>query len=569
MSATKQIINAGVHIPACLRGKVRFHCASEIRFALCASLAWALLYNFSFWEQAAQAMWQPSWHAALFLTALFVLVLLLQTILVLLIPTRALMRIAVAVLFVVAAASAHFSANYGALMNEDMMRNVFETDLAEAGSLVTAEFLMQIFFLGLLPAWLISRVTLPPMRWWPSLLRRVGYISIALLLCVADLFACSADYAVFFREHKPIRFALSPGAPAVSTVALLNDARGRHAGPVRLAGGPVERMMQQNTARPLVLFLVVGETARAANFQLGGYARPTNPELNGQDGLVYFDHVTACGTSTAVSVPCMFSNLGRAAFKVDEAGGYTNLVDALAAAGFDVEWRDNNAGCKGVCERVRQVSYAAHSDAELCPNAYCYDEVMLQGLSARLRKLTRDTVIVFHQIGSHGPAYHERYPPEFERFQPACQSNELQRCTAQEVVNAYDNTIAYTDHVLARLIATLRASADRVDGLLLYASDHGESLGEQGIYLHGLPYRFAPDFQTGVPMLFWASEAYALRTGLDLNCARSMAGEPLSHDNLYHTILGATGTRNDAYDARQDFLSTCRIPQVHRYALRH
>ena len=169
-----------------------------------------------------------------------------------------------------------------------------------------------------------------------------------------------------------------------------------------------------------------------------------------------------------------------------------------------------------------------------------------------------DSVIVFHQIGSHGPAYWQRYPAAFERFTPACRSNELQHCSREEVINAYDNTIAYTDHVLSRQIEILRDAADHVDSLLIYASDHGESLGEQGMYLHGMPYSFAPKAQKEVPMLFWASAGYARRTSLSVDCLRARASGFASHDFLYHTILAAAESRDESYNSRLDLLSACR-----------
>jgi lipid A ethanolaminephosphotransferase len=173
--------------------------------------------------------------------------------------------------------------------------------------------------------------------------------------------------------------------------------------------------------------------------------------------------------------------------------------------------------------------------------------------------------VIFHTIGSHGPAYSERYPPQFEVFKPACRSNELQRCTAQEVVNAYDNSILYTDHVLARQIDLLQANASRFDSVLLYASDHGESLGEQGIYLHGMPYAFAQRVQKEVPMLFWASRGYVERTGLSLSCLKGHSHDAISHDNLYHTVLGALAVRNAVYEPGLDILAQCRSarPQSH------
>lgn len=533
-------------------------CRSDVRFAFGASLAWLLFYNAAFWNQTFVAMWRHGMGAPVFMVSLFVLVLTLQATLILLAPTRFAMRSLASALFIVAAFTSYFSSSYGAIFNKDMMRNAFETDVAEAASLLTASLAWHVLLLGALPAILVWRIKLPPRRWHRELRHRAAVASAALLLSLGGLFACSADYAVYFREHKPIRFALSPLAPVASAVGLLmQDSRKDAQVPIVHAGGAVQRQIVTGR-RPIVIFLVVGETARAANFQLGGYARSTNPELSALDGVVYFDNVSSCATSTALSVPCMFSHLPRSKFEVAEAAGYTNLLDAMAEAGFDVEWRDNNAGCKGVCARVEKIDYSSSGDPALCTRSYCYDEVMLTDLEQTLRDTQRDTLIVFHQIGSHGPAYAERYPPQFEIFKPACRSNRIHACTPQEVVNAYDNTIAYTDHVLSRQIALLREHAAQLDSVLIYVSDHGESLGEQGVYLHGLPYAFAPRVQTAVPMLTWMSPGYTDRAGLRRDCLEQRAGRAYSHDNLYHTVLGIAVAHNAVYDPALDMLAACR-----------
>jgi lipid A ethanolaminephosphotransferase len=538
---------------------------SDVALALTASLTWAVLYNLQFWHQAIDAMWHPAPGAVLFLLSLFVVVVSLQALLLALVPTRIGLRIATSALFVIAAIGSYFASAYGAVMNQDMMRNVIETDPAEVGGLISFDLLAHVVLLGVIPAVLVWRIVLPSSTWRVRLRQRLVFIGSALVLCAVALFACSANYAVFFREHKPIRYALIPAAPVVSLTGLLS-AHARHDpnAPLIDVAGNVQRTAAANR-KPLVLFLVVGETARAANFQLGGYARDTNPRLQGLADLVYFDHATSCGTSTAISVPCMFSHLPRARFQVDQADRYTNLLDTLTKADFAVEWRDNNAGCKGVCARVVEMSYPGEADPVSCPHSYCYDEVMLQDLAARLETTRRDSVVIFHAIGSHGPAYSERYPSQFELFKPACRSNELQRCSEQEIVNAYDNSIAYTDYILSRQIELLRANADRLDSVLIYASDHGESLGEQGIYLHGMPYAFAPRVQKEVPMLLWASRGYVERTGLSMSCVRARSHEAVGHDNVYHTVLGALAVHDSVYDSGLDILARCRpaLPKDH------
>lgn len=531
---------------------------SDVALLLTVSVVWAVLYNLQFWHQAISAMWRPTPSAALFIASLFIVIVCLQGLLLALVPTRLGLRVAASALFLVAALGSYFASAYGAVMNQDMLRNVIETDPAEVGGLLSFDLYAHVLMLGVVPAVLVWRIELPSSTWRVRLRQRLIFIGSALALCAAALFACSANYAVFFREYKPVRYALSPAAPIVSLAGLLSAHERRDPRvPLIDVAGNVQRTAAP-ARKPLVLFLAVGETARAANFQLGGYGRATNPRLRALADVTYFDHATSCGTSTAVSVPCMFSHLPRERFDVDQADRYTNLLDTLMKADFAVEWRDNNAGCKGVCARVVQVTYPGVADATHCPNSYCYDEVMLTDLGARLENLQRDSVVIFHAIGSHGPAYSERYPPQFEVFKPACRSNELQHCSQQEIVNAYDNSIAYTDYVLSRQIELLQANADHLDSVLIYASDHGESLGEQGIYLHGMPYGFAPRVQKEVPMLFWASPGYVERTGLSLGCVRARAHDAISHDNLYHTVLGALAVRDAVYDPALDVLAPCR-----------
>jgi lipid A ethanolaminephosphotransferase len=313
--------------------------------------------------------------------------------------------------------------------------------------------------------------------------------------------------------------------------------------------------------------LVVGETARADHFQLNGYARPTNPELS-QRGVVSFGDVTSCGTNTAASLPCMFSALGRAAF-VAHKGAQENLLDVAQRAGLAVLWLDNQAGCKGVCERVPHAVAGEPAPgmpppaAGLCHDGECYDEALLAGLDARLAALpaerrARGVLLVLHQMGSHGPAYWLRSPPGRKPFQPECRTNVLQQCDRQAIVNAYDNTIAYSDHVLAGAIDWLGRQSAQYDAALLYVSDHGESLGENNLYLHGLPWSFAPREQKHVPMIVWLAPRAQAELGVTIACLAARRDAALSHDNLFHTTLGYLGVATQAYRRELDALAPCR-----------
>ena len=179
-------------------------------------------------------------------------------------------------------------------------------------------------------------------------------------------------------------------------------------------------------------------------------------------------------------------------------------------------------------------------------------------LKFALAQNDRDLLVVMHQIGSHGPAYYKRSTPEYQAFKPTCDTSEIQSCTQEQLINTYDNSIRYTDHILADVIDLLGRASDRFDTALLYVSDHGESLGEGGIYLHGLPYMFAPGVQTHVPMVFWASPAYREAASLDTGCLAHGADAELSHDNLFHSMLGLFDIRTDVYRTDLDFFAPCR-----------
>jgi lipid A ethanolaminephosphotransferase len=318
------------------------------------------------------------------------------------------------------------------------------------------------------------------------------------------------------------------------------------------------RLASKADQRPLLVFLVLGETARHASFQLGAYARPTNPRLSAMEDLFYFRDVVSCGTSTAVSIPCMFSSLGQQGFSVAKAEKQPNLLDELVADGIHVTWRTNNSGGADVHARIPVIDFTRQRQPQWCDEQSCHDGILLQGLEQQLRGLSGDSLIVFHQMGSHGPAYDRRYPKRMRTFQPTCAGNDPLLCSAEALRNSYDNSIVYTDTVLAEQIGLLKQASDRFDTALIYVSDHGESLGEHGIYLHGAPRGIAPDEQKHIPFFIWMSPAYMQRMRIDAACLRRDLGKRFSHDNLYHTVLGAMALRNDAYREDMDMLEACR-----------
>ena len=357
------------------------------------------------------------------------------------------------------------------------------------------------------------------------------------------VWASFQDLASLMRNHTQLRYMANPFNSVYAVTRLFVGHASKVAKPLLPIGEDAKLLaIPTSEAQAPLIVLVVGETARAANFGLSGYARQTTPELHklkAQGDLVYFSNVSSCGTSTQTSLPCMFSHLGKTEFENTDQP-YEGLLDVLQRAGLAVLWIDNQSGCKGTCNRVAQWETQALKVPELCQDGECFDEIMLQELPKRLAlldpiKRAKGTVVVMHQMGSHGPAYYKRSPQAIKQFTPECKSSALQNCPVEQIVNAYDNSVLYADHFVAQTVKWLEAQPRPT--ALMYLSDHGESLGEKGLYLHGMPYRMAPREQTHVPMLAWLSKPMQKQRGWRMACLQDQADKPWSHDNLFHSML--------------------------------
>lgn len=480
---------------------------------------------------------------------------------------------AITLFLVVGAVAAYFMGTYGVVMDPTMMINVIQTDPGEASDLMSWQLLASILLLAAIPAIWIWRAPIKPrrlrrqVRW--NVLGVVGGLAVGMAL----VFAMSADFASTMRNNRSLRYLINPLSTFYSLVKVTRAYTAEPKAPPVPVGLDARVMDRPASSRPPLLLLVVGETARADHFSLNGYTRDTNRELE-KVGVASFV-ATSCGTSTAASLPCMFSHLGRDGFESRERD-HENLLDVLQRAGLAVLWLDNQSGCKGVCARVptartdEAVAGTAPPDS-LCKNGECLDEALLYGLDARLAALpaerrAKGVVLVMHQMGSHGPAYWARSPADRKPFQPECTINTLQECDTAAIVNAYDNSIAYSDYFLSRAVAWLGKQQSRFDPALLYISDHGESLGENHLYLHGLPYAMAPEVQKRVPMIVWLARQTEARTGTTMACLREQRDVPLSHDNLFHTVLGMAGVQATEYRAELDLTAACQGSLLARHA---
>ena len=489
--------------------------------------------------------------------ALFTLAILALTVLTLEFfgPGR-LQRPVAAVLILMAAGASYYERTFGVLIDREMIRNVFGTTLTESRHLITPDAVLQIGLTGVLPAALVFWPRVARVGHWHQLWRWPLGVALAFAVLVAGLFADFQTFSAVLRERRDLMASYQPGATIAALAKYGKQQWKAEAGPLRAVGSDARPGPLLSAAgKPVLLVIFAGETARAQNWGLNGYARDTTPGLAAR-GVVNFADVSSCGTSTAVSLPCLFSPLTQAGYSRDAFLAQENLLDVLARAGFDVRWVANNTGDQRIATRTGWQMV----DATLAPDACkveCTDDVFLPVIEQTLASIRRNTVLVLHMIGNHGPAYHLRYPPGSAAFTPDCQSAEFARCTLDEIVNAYDNAILWTDHVLSETIDRLAAD-DAALSAMVYVSDHGESLGESGLFLHAAPMFMAPETQTKVPMVLWTAPGFRAALGLDDACLHKAATRPTSHDAVFSSVLGLLDVATTARDPALDLAAPCR-----------
>ena len=524
-----------------------------------ASLYFVLVCNGPFWRALLSGHSAGHTSAPAYALAVWLALTALQFVLLAVFANRWTLKPLIGVLLVIAASSSYFSAQFGVYMDPSMLRNVLKTEVAEARELVSLVFIGHLALVALPPLVLLQRVRIRRRALPRALALRSAAIALALLVAGGALGAVFKDFAGQMRNHKELRYLVEPASAVYSLARVLSkDAHAANRPRTPIGADARLGATWKAASKPALFVIVVGETARAANWGLNpGASRDTTPELATRD-VINFEQVSSCGTNTEVSVPCLFSLQGRGHYDEDAIRGSESLLHVLTHAGLRVVWSDNQSGCKGVCEGLESVRPNPAALPALCDGERCLDEALLESAQSVLRDARGNLVLVLHELGNHGPAYYKRYPAEFRHFTPTCDNEDLSACTREELANAYDNALRYTDHVLASTIDWLKRMEKTHDTALLYVSDHGESLGESGLFLHGMPYAIAPDEQTRVPMLMWFSPAYAQRTRLDLACLRTQAHAPASHDNVFHSVLGLLDIKTAVRDDALDLSATCK-----------
>jgi lipid A ethanolaminephosphotransferase len=471
------------------------------------------------------------------------------------------------VALVVAALASHYVSQYNVYLDPSMLRNVLRTDVTEARELIGLHLLAPLLLQAALPLAVLWWLPVKPRTWLRAINWRLGSLLLAAGVLLAAVLSAFQPLASLMRNQKELRYLITPANVVWSLASVAGFAARQASGPKKPIGLDAKLSPAWATRdKPTLLVLVVGETARAANWGLSGYrglpARQTTPEL-AKLPVLNFPYADACGTNTEVSLPCMFAPVGRRDYDEATIRGSETLLHVLARAGVGVNWVDNQSGCKGVCDGLPNTSVQALAPPGLCESGRCLDEGLLHALPGSLTAATtqknKPQLLVLHMLGNHGPSYFRRVPPAFKRFVPICESDDLRLCSIEQIVNAYDNALLYTDHVLAQLIKQLQAAAGQVDSAVVYVSDHGESLGENNLFLHGIPYAIAPDVQTKVPLVMWFSAGYGASLGIDMACLAQRAKQPASHDHLFHSLLGLLDVQTALLEKRLDLTNPCRV----------
>ena len=522
------------------------------------TLYFSVILNLSFWRFIYHNMDITGFRTFCFFVSLFFFIAIPLFLLFNLICVKIIGKPFIIVLLLSCSFTNFMMFNYGVFIDKHMIQNVMETNAREATDLITMSLFFWVLITGILPSVLVLITSVQYGTFKEEFKIRLKNFLISILILGIFGSGLYKEYAAYGRNHREIKNIINIVNFTSGTISYIKRIRWAKRKFIELDQNPQNLDYSKNRKMYTVVVFIVGETARAGNFSLDGYERKTNPLLEKQD-IAYFKDVTACGTATAVSVPCMFSHMNQKKFDVTDAKFTENLLDLAQKAGYHVIWRENDDGCKGVCKRVKDVKNMQKTNhPEYCHGDYCWDEVLLEELNDILPKIQQNTLIVLHTQGSHGPTYHQRYPDKFKKFLPTCDTADIQDCSLDQIVNTYDNTILYTDYIISQTIDIVK-KYPRFESSVIYVSDHGESLGENNIFLHGMPYRIAPVEQKSVPMLIWMNENMKKWDYIDYNCLKlSAEKKAYSHDNLFHSLLGLLAIKTSVYDNNYDLFDACR-----------
>lgn len=528
---------------------------SQYKLILFSSIFFTIFYNFSFFKNVINTYNFTGFNTIYILSTAIVLVSLLSIIFTIF-SSKYTTKPILITLFIISSFTAYFMDTYNVIIDSEMIRNTLQTNLNESLDLFSFKLVLYIVFLAILPTYFIYKIKIKYKPFKQELFTKFKVIFFYLFVVLVIVLSFSKFYTSFFREHKSLIYSVNPIYWIYSIGNYINKSFDTKPSKIEDIGKDA-KVIEPITEQKELIILVVGEAARANRFSLNGYEKETNPLLK-QEDIINFSNMYSCGTSTAYSVPCMFSIFGKDDYDYKKGISTENILDVLKNTNdVSILWRDNNSDSKGVALRVDYEDFKTPKTNPIC-DIECRDEGMLVGLDEYIKKnKNKDILIVLHQMGNHGPAYYKRYPKEFEKFTPVCKTNQLENCTKEEIGNAYDNAILYTDYFLSKVINFLKTYSNEYETAMLYMSDHGESLGEDGIYLHGMPYLIAPDEQKHIASFVWLANG-AMEHEYDKEKLKKYKDENFSQDNLFHTLLGLFEVKTEIYKPKLDILHDAR-----------
>ncbi len=529
--------------------------SAQYRLVLISSVLLTAFYNFSFFNQVIK-VYPLHGLNIIYVMSIGITLILFIAFLLSLLASKYTTKPLLIFVFMVSSFTAYFMDTYHVIIDYSMIQNTLQTNLNESLDLFSIELLFYVLLLGILPSYYIYIQKLDYQLLKQELFSKVKIITLTLGIIVIIVLSFSKFYTSFFREHKTLKYHANPSFWLFSVMNYTKKSFTNGKIIVQPLGKDANINEPPKNKKELII-LVVGEATRADRFSLNGYERETNPLLKKED-IINFSNISSCGTSTAHSVPCMFSIYTKEEYDYKKGITTENVLDVLTnTKDVNVLWRDNNSDSKNVALRVQYEDFKTSKTNTICEEGECRDEGMIVGLDEYIEKSQgKDILIVLHQMGNHGPAYYKRYPKEFEKFTPVCKTNQLEKCTNEEVNNAYDNAILHTDYFLSEVINFLKPYSKTHETAMIYMADHGESLGENGLYLHGVPYFMAPSTQTHVASVIWFGES--LKKEYDTKKLKTYSHEAFSQDNLFHMLLGLFEVETEVYEPSMDILNPVR-----------
>ena len=520
---------------------------TQSKLILFISIFFIIFDNYSFLDNVTN-VYNFSGMNIIYIFSLAIFIIAITNLLLTLVSSKYTTKPILILVIIVSAFTNYFMNSYNVVIDTSMIRNALQTDMKESIDLFNMQLILYVIFLGIIPSFIVYKVQVQYGTFFTEFKRKIISIILSLLAIAIVVLSFSKFYTSFLREHKPLRYYTNPTYWIYSIGNYINQTL--NSGPIVVQKiGLDAKIVRQTSNKHKLVVMIVGEAARADHFSLNGYSKDTNPLLEKRNDIIDFSSFYSCGTSTAYSVPCMFSPLTRDKYSHKKFIRKQNVMDVIARTKkIAILWIDNNSDPKGVMDRLKYIDFkGSKCDGE------CRDENMLKLVPPFLEQhKNQDILVVLHQMGNHGPAYYKRYPKEFRKFKPVCKTNQLEKCTKEEINNAYDNAILYTDYFINKTIDFTKQYQEKYQTALLYMSDHGESLGENGIYLHGMPYFMAPIAQRHIGTIAYFSKDFS---GANIAKLKENKNKKYTQDYLFSTLLGLFDIQTKVYDKKLDLLN--------------